>query len=182
MILYPSHLGRGILIGLMIVLVGCTSRYRLDLFLIQDEQQQKVKVESTRYVRDALLGSPFDREKLATGKGTCMVIETGSRGETMDKGEQDIISWDRYVRFELYFQLPERPTVGNIPLANNSFAHLKGHFERTVEQKVYLAENGYLAIDSLTDDHLFATVDGRYENRDGESIRFQGQFKVKSKR
>ena len=81
--------------------IGCTSRYRLNLYLVQDESRQKVKVESTQYVTDAILGSPYEQDRLTRGRGNCIVLTTGSRGEEVKTTSTDIIGWDRYVRFEV---------------------------------------------------------------------------------
>jgi hypothetical protein len=159
--------------------IGCTSRYRLNLYLVQDESRRKVKVESTQYITDAILGSPYERDRVVRGRGNCIVLTTGSRGEEVKTTSTDIIAWDRYVRFEVYLQLPPKPAPGTIPLKNNSFVHLLGRYEKPTEEKVFLAQSGNLVIDSLSHEHLFGTIDGQFENAKDETVGFQGRFKVK---
>jgi hypothetical protein len=172
-------LGRLSVMGLLLLLLGCTSRYRLDLYLIRGENRKKVKVESTQFIREAVLGNPYSRDKVVNGKGNCVVLTTGTRGERVGGEASDFISWDRYLRYDIYLQLPlDRPS-GSIPLKNNAFLSLLGQFARPADETVYIATGGQLIVDSVTDKRLFATIDGQFANAVGEPVSFKGQFKVK---
>lgn len=159
---------------------GCTSRYRLDLYMLRGEERKKVGINKTEFLKDAVIGNPYSKgEKTVTGDGNCLVISTGTRGETQGGDKGDILAWDRYLQFDIYIQFPLTAPSGNIPLEKNSFLYLLGHFERSVDEAVYMPTEGVLKIDSLTDSHLFGTLDGRFENSSGEKIGFNGQFKAK---
>ena len=70
----------------VVLLAGCTSRYRLDLFMVIDGRDKKVSVESTEYIIDARLNDPFDDNKIAAGEGGVVVLTTGTRGKVLKSG------------------------------------------------------------------------------------------------
>ncbi len=169
-------------LALVILLAGCTSRYRLSLYLLQGETKDQVKVEKTEYAVGAVLAEPTAREKIIPGAGNCLILITGSRGRTLDTQAEDLISFDRYVRYRVFLQLPPVVGPGTVALPGNSFVQMMGRYERSAEDKMYLPRDGSLSVDSLSGKRLFGTLDGRFENRQGESIAFQGQFKAKISR
>lgn len=163
-------------------LAACASRYRRDLFLVEGSDLNKVKVEKTEFVIDGILGDPQADEKVVTGPGNCLILTTGSRGETAEGERQDLVGYDRYVRYKIFLQLPSRLQVGELPLENNSFVQLLGFYELPAEEKIFIARAGKFAIDSLTDKQLFGSMDGTYENNLKEPVKFRGEFKVKIER
>jgi len=168
------------LILIVLSLAACTSRYRLDLYMVREGERKKVGVEESEFLMDVVIGNPYTRDnKLVAGDGNCLIISTGTRGATQTAGQSDVLSWDRYLRFEIYMQLPLGKPSGRIPLKDNSFLNLLGHFERPVDETVYMPESGDLLIDSATDSHLFGTLNGEFANSAGERIGFEGQFKAK---
>jgi len=160
-------------------LPGCASRYRVELFLTRNYQRMEVKVEKSEYHLGAVLGDPLAENKIVPGDGNCLVIVTGSRGQTLDSGAKDLVSFDRYDRYRIFLQLPSKLTPDTLPLAGISFVQLMGRYEVELEDKMYLPTEGDLMIDSLSGDRLFGGIDGRFVNRLQEPVDFQGQFKVK---
>lgn len=173
---------RALLAMLLLLLAGCTSRYRLNLYLIQGETRSKVKVEKTEFITEAVLGDPMARDKLIPGDGNCLILITGSRGRTLDTEAQDLISYDRYTRYRVFLQLPPTVKAGSISLPDNSFVQMLGRYEVAAEDKMYFPADGTLVVDSLSGKKLFGTLDGRFENRRGETIAFSGKFKIKVSR
>jgi len=167
-------------IALLLLAGACASRYRTNLYLLRGESRQKVDIEGTQYVMDAVLGSPYEENRLVRGDGNCVIIATGSRGERLETTVTDIVAWDRYVRFEIYLQLPPTLRAEVLPLRNNAFAYLLGYFDRPIEQKVYLGREGTLTIDSLSGRNLFLTIAGRFENSVADTLGFEGRFKIKT--
>jgi hypothetical protein len=170
------------LIGALIlsVAVGCTSRYRLDLYLIADEARTKVKVEKTEFAIDAVLGDPFAQIRKVPGDGNVVTLITGSRGETLSTEAQDLVSWDRYVRFQIFMELPSEIEPGPISLKDKSFVRQLGRYEQAAEDKMFFADDdGTLIVDSLADKKLYGTLESRFVNQQGKAITFSGQFKVK---
>jgi hypothetical protein len=165
-----------------VVLPGCTSRYRLDFFLVQNEAREKVRIEKTEYARGAVLADPMTRDKIVQGDGDCLMLVTGSRGETIDKDAEDLVSFDRYVRFRLFIELPRDIASGRVDLIDHSFVQLMGRYEVPAEDKMYFPREGALVVDSLADKRLYGTFNGRFENRRGEVVGFEGQFKAKVSR
>ena len=167
------------IILVLMQLVACTSRYRLDLYLISDETRWKIKVEQTQYIVDGVLGTPMAEEKIVPGNGNCIVLMTGTRGKNVDTDPSTLVSYDQYLRYRIYLQLPARPQTGSFELVNNSFVQLMGHYEVSADQKVFLPRMGRLVIDSISGKHLYGDIDGRFTNNQGEPVALQGKFKVK---
>jgi len=120
---------RALLAMLLLLLAGCTSRYRLNLYLIQGETRSKIKVEKTEFITRAVLGDPMARDKLIPGDGNCLILITGSRGRSLDTEVQDLISYDRYTRYRVFLQLPPTVKAGSISLPDNSFVQMLGRYE-----------------------------------------------------
>ena len=176
--LSATRLGLTVLL-LTIMVAACTSRYRLDLFLVTGEARTKVKVEKTEFMAGAVLGDPMSREKVEPGDGNTLVLVTGSRGRTLRGEARDLINYDRYTRYRLFVQLAATVEPGSTPLEDNSLIQLMGRYELDAEDKLYYPTGGQLVIDSLAKDRLFGTIDGRFENRHGEAVAFVGKFKAK---
>jgi hypothetical protein len=158
---------------------GCASRYRIELFLTQNSQRTEVKVEKSEYLIGTVLGDPSSQDKVSPGDGNCLVIITGSRGRTLDAKAEDLVSFDRYNRFRIFLQLPSVITPDTLPLEGNSFVQQLGRYEVEVENKMYFPIEGTAVVDSLSGNRLFGGIDGRFQNKLQESVVFQGQFKVK---
>jgi hypothetical protein len=158
---------------------GCASRYRIELFLMQNYQRTEVKIEKSEYLIGTVLGDPSSQDKVSPGNGNCLVIITGSRGRTLDTKAEDLISFDRYNRFRIFIQLPSVLAPDTLSLDGNSFVQQLGRYEVELENKMYFPIEGKLIVDSLSGNRLFGGIDGRFQNRLEESVAFQGQFKVK---
>ncbi len=163
---------------LMVTLVGCASRYRLEMFLTADETRRKMKVEGTEYIANALINPTAD-EKTSAGPGNCIMLILGTRGERGKTPQYSAISYDEYLLYRLYLQLPAEPKPSAIPLIGNSFVQLIGRYDQPAEAKLFLPEFGTLVIDSVTSKHLYGTIDGRFNNTQGEPLAVDGKFKVK---
>ena len=176
--LSASRLGLPLLL-LTILAAACTSRYRLDLFLVQGEDRTKVKVEKTEFMVGAVLGDPISRDKIEPGDGNVLVLITGSRGRTLNANTRDLINYDRYTRYRLFVQLAATVEPGSTQLEGNSLIQMMGRYELDAEDKLYYPTGGQLVVDSLADNKLFGTIDSRFENRHGEAVALVGKFKAK---
>ena len=136
-------------------------------------------MEKTEFVMDGVLGDPMARDKVVAGPGNCLILTTGSRGGGTSDEESVLIDYDRYLRYKIFLQLPSRLQRGALPLENNSFVQLLGFYERPPENKIYIARSGEFSVDSLTDKHLFGSIDGSFENELQEPVTFKGEFRVK---
>ncbi len=161
------------------VLMACTSRYRLDFHMIHSDELHKVKVERTQYLTGAVLDDPFGREKVMPGPGNCIVLTTGSRGRTLSDNPDVLVAFDRYLRYSIFLQLPSRPEQDTIQVVNNSFVQLMEHYELSDEERMFFARSGTLVVDSIPGKHLYGTLRAYYENATGQPTQFDGQFKVK---
>ena len=161
---------------------GCVSRYKMDLFLVQGEQSKKIQVESTEFVRDAVLNAPLERERVLKGGGNCLIVHTGARGESLAKGENELMTWDVHLMYDLLVQMPAKVEPSTIPLVNHSYVTLVGQFDRPAEENVYSAREGELVVDSIPGDFMYATIAGTFVNPVDDSVSFRGQFRVRTSR
>ena len=180
-IMSKLSIGRIVLATLMLIMLAtaCTSRYRLDLFLVEGETRSRIKVEKTEFMAGAVLGDPMSRDKVEPGDGNILVLITGSRGRTLDKEARDLVSYDRYTRYRLFIQLAPTVEVGQTALKDNSLVQLMGRYELSAEAKLYYPLGGDMIIDSVADNNLFGNIDGQFKNSDGETVAFEGKFKAK---
>ncbi|MEW5796013.1 MAG: hypothetical protein AB1772_06590 [Candidatus Zixiibacteriota bacterium] len=164
---------------LLLILSSCTSRYRLELFLVEGDSRSKVKVEKSEYFVGAVLGDPLSEDKVAPGDGNCLVIVTGSRGESLGSRPEDVVSFDRYDRYRVFFELPSEIKPAAIPLKDRSFVQQLGRYDLSADDKMFFPADGRLIVDSVSGGRLFGSIEGRYENHQKASIAFEGKFKAK---
>ncbi len=161
------------------IFASCTSRYRMELFEIRGEEQRKIKVEKTQYINGGILADPMATEKVVKGRGSCIVLNTGARGDMADTDKATLVGYDKYLRYMIYMQLPENVRVETYPLNDRSFAHLLGEYELPAEDKMFICTGGSLVVDSIPKKHLYGEIKADYENAKGEPVTFQGKFRVK---
>ena len=157
----------------------CSSRYKLDLFMISEAGNNKVKVEKTDYISNVRLGDPFANIKILPGESNVAILTVGTRGFTHKKDAEDFLTFDEYLRNRIYFQFPKPLKTGTFELKNNSFIHLLGRYDWQAEDKIFLPLSGQVVIDSIMGKNLFGQVAGKYENRAKIKFEFNGQFKLK---
>lgn len=165
--------------GVIIFISGCTSRYRLDLYLIADNEQRKVKVERTEYFTGTVLAEPDSEQKLMRGDGITILIETGVRGKTVLSPSSELFSFDEYFRCRILVQLEKDSSIRVIEVADNSLVQIMGRYDLPVEDKLYHGLSGKVVIDSVTKKHLYAAIDAEYRNRLDDRLSFKGKFKVR---
>ena len=168
-----------IILLVLLSLLSCSSRYKLDLFMISETGNSKVKVEKTDYISNVRLGDPFGDIKILPGESNVGILTVGTRGFTYKKDAEDFLTFDEYLRNRIYFQFPKPLKTGTFELKNNSFIHLLGRYDWQAEDKIFLPLSGQVVIDSITEKNLFGQVAGKYENRAKIQFEFNGQFKLK---
>ena len=167
-----------VLVGL-VLLFGCASRYRLDLYMTSEGARKKVKVEKAELLAGSALNDPYARQKTIDGIATTAIITTGARWHQPEDKRVFMLGFDEYLRCRIYIQLPQTPVADTIDLPGNSFVHLLGRYDLPTESKIFLPVSGTFVVDSVTSKNLFGTIHGQYENRSGTPLDFDGQFKVK---
>lgn len=166
---------------LIAVVVGCVSRYRLDLYLETQQKPTKVKIEQTNYVPGTVLLDPYAEKKIVSGDGSTAVLTVGFRGKEVTGLKNLGIGFDEYIKYLLFFQLPSVPKTAAINLTTkNSFVQLLGHYELRQDQKIFLPTSGTLTIDSVSSGNLYCTINGQYENAEKNPVHIYGRFKVKT--
>lgn len=158
---------------------GVTSRYRLDLFVSSAEEQKKVNVEQTEFVKAAVLSDPFQEHKYSPGSGNVAVVTVGTRWNPQDTERFRLFGFDEYWRCRLYLQLPEPLEAGRIGLDGKSFLQLMGKYDLSAEEKIFLPDSGFCSVDSVNSKNVFLSIGGQYLNNSREPLAFTGQFKIK---
>lgn len=176
-----SSIGRLILATLLMAVLAtaCNSRYRLSLFLVEGDQRTRVKVEKTEYMLGVVLGDPMSREKVEPGDGNMLVLLTGSRGETVNDDNPNLMKFDRHVRYRLFVQMDTVLSTGSTALKNNSLVQMMGRYEMDALDKLFYPTAGEMVVDSISGNKLFGNIDGRFENHKGTAVAFVGRFKAK---
>ena len=167
-----------VLVG-SVLLFGCASRYRLDLYMTSEGARKKVKVEKAELLAGSALNDPYARQKTIDGLATTVIITTGARWQQSEDRRVFMLGFDEYLRCRIYIQLPQTPVADTIDLQGNSFVHLLGRYDLPTESKIFLPVLGTFVVDSVTSKNLFGAIHGQYENKSGALLGFDGQFKVK---
>lgn len=157
---------------------GCASRYRLDLYLTVEGDRRHIEVESTQYVWGATLGNPYADNKLDEGVGYVAIATIGTRQAQGKKSLWRGFSSDEYLRCQLYMEVPPDAGPDTVVLAGNSLVHLLGRYALPIEERVFLPQEGFFILDSITDESLYFRVDGTFANKSGELLRFDGAVKI----
>lgn len=158
---------------------GCTSRYRLNLYMTGEGHTKKVKVEKTEFIPYAVLSDPYADEKIVAGAANVATITTGTRWQRPEDKRVFMFGFDEYLKCLIYIQFPQALSPDTIDLSGNSFVHLLGRYDLPAESKIFLPASGTAVIDSVTSKHLFVSLHSRYENKSGKPLAFEGQLKVR---
>lgn len=162
----------------LVILAGCISRYRMDLFLIAEGEPQKLKIEESTLVPNSVIGDPYADVKLRPGSHHTLKLITSMRGKPLYSRPEMVISLDEYFRCCFFVHLPAQPRAESITLEDQSFVQVLGQWEVPSEEKIFLPVSGNLVVDSVASKKLYATIEGRFENRSGKSLEYRGQFKA----
>ncbi len=171
-----------VLLAVALLNAACASRYRLDLYLTLAESRQSISVESTQYVMDAVIGDPYDDDKVVVGPGNVAVVTIGTRGMRVEGHQWSALGFDEYFHCQIYLQVPPWPKLDSSVLIDRSLVHILGRYELPIEERVFLPHEGYYIIDSVTDRSIFFTIDGAFTNKTGDQIEFDGRIKVNRNR
>ena len=162
---------------------GCGTKYSRDLYLTTGEERRKMSVDQTEYLIGAELSDPYALQKVTSSRKNTVVVTSSTRGERV-KTEfiQDFLQFDETLVSKLFIELPPQPKPDTISLLGQSMVQVLGRYEQSPESKIFLPKEGTFVIDSLTDDKLYGTISGRYENTPGQSLWMDGHFWAKTKR
>ncbi len=167
-----------VLLAVALLSAACASRYRLDLYLTLAESRQRIGVESTQYVMDAVIGNPYADDKVEVGPGNVAVVTIGTRGMRVEGRQWEALGFDEYFRCQVYLQVQPWPKPDSSVLVDRSLVHILGRYELPIEERVFLPREGYYIIDSVTDRSIFFTINGAFTNKTGDQIEFDGRIKV----
>ncbi len=164
-----------------LVIAGCVSRYRVDLYMLRGEERKKVDVEETAYAADSRLNDPIADPKVIPGTSSTIMISIGTRGGTSG-GKDLVLGFDEYLKYRIYVELPARPAPGSIDLVGHSFVQLLMRYELPPAQKIFLPQSGSFVVDSLKGSDLYATLNkGVWKNSVDTTVAFEGELKIKIK-
>ncbi|MBD3402771.1 hypothetical protein GF420_07735 [candidate division GN15 bacterium] len=162
-------------------LLGCTSRYRRELYMAAGEDRRKVTVVTTEYIPGVRLTNLYADRKVTPGAGSCLVLSTQTRGRTVDtEFLQEFVQFDENLQSDLYLQLPPVPAPDSIDLTGNAVVQLRGRYEQPMVEKVFLPDpGGKLVVDSIVSEHLYARIDGVFTSQAGQQVTFDGNFRAR---
>ncbi len=164
---------------LLFLTFGCTSRYRLDLFVTDEGSRGNAKVLQREFIVGSQLADPYADVKVVPGTGNTIVVTMNRRGQRHATEYGSVLGYDESLRYRLYVHLPGEPSPQTIPLAENSFVNLVGRYDLPAESKIYRPTSGEMVIDSISKGHLFATVNAQFANSAGAAITLDGRVKLK---
>lgn len=164
----------------VLLLLGCSSRYRLELFLRHQQQMKKVDLEGTQYLRDVRIADPFQPDRLAPGSSSVAVATYGTRWNENGRVQFAVFGWDEQMRCNLLLELPQMPQPDSFDLVDRSVVQLLGHYDWSPKRRIFLPQSGYFTLDSVTSKHLFFTIEGNFQNPQGEDLQLSGRFKVRA--
>jgi hypothetical protein len=170
----------GLVLAGLVAAAGCTSRYRLDLFMSVENQERKVKVESTEYIPSAALADPYAETKIVSGGHGVITVQTSARGQRVTEAFHGPFGFDEFLHCRLYLELDLPLKADSVSLTGRSFVVLLGRYGLSPDAKVFLPDDGYCVVDSVTRSELFASMHGIYKNSQGQPLTFSGRFKAKT--
>lgn len=163
----------------LLLLFACTSRYRLDLKLIQGEQSYTTTVESSQYVLNAALSDPYGATKWEGGDDNVAILGLSVKGRPFMKEEAKFVL-DNQLRCRLYLQLPSEYTTEVVSLPEASFLQVLGQYDWPADETIFPATGGAARIDSVANSRMFLTLlDARFANPAGRKLALYGQLKFK---
>ncbi|MFZ5979745.1 MAG: hypothetical protein ACOYVF_03855 [Candidatus Zixiibacteriota bacterium] len=169
------------MILLTLLVFACSSRYRMEMFMDTGDERREVRVEEKEFFPNTVLNDPYADMKLLNGDGNCLIVTIGARGDHVetDRLKNLIFEYDEYLKKRIYLQLPGELRPMAINLTGKSFIQLLGRYDQPADNKIFVPQSGTLVIDSLVNQMLFATLNGLYATNSGETVAFDGRFKVK---
>lgn len=166
-----------LLVGLS-ELLGCASRYRLDLYMTADESRRKMKLEGSEYSSGGVINYSGE-SALQPGPGNCITLTLATRGQRNKPPAYAALWYDEYLVYRVYLQLPPSVAPATIPLVGNSLVYLAGRYDQPAATKRFLPTGGTLVVDSVTSHQLFGTIDGAFANSVNQVVTVDGKFKVR---
>ena len=170
-----------LLLSLLAIIASCTSRYKYDLYQTADDIRRKVKVESTKYIPNRVLGDPNSPEKFIPGNGNTIVVTTGTRGLTREVDTYSVLRFDEYLRCDIYVEIDGPLKLDTIELKDNSYLWIKGRYDQSPGSRLFYPDSGQLSGDSLKSGRIYGTLVGVWINADKVPLSFDGYIKVKYK-
>lgn len=161
---------------------ACSSRYRASLYLVEDSLRRRVVIREAFYVKGLGVSSAYRADFLTPMPGSlgAAAFFTRESGD-FNTGQSSVFGARAHIEYRLIAPLPEHPTVGPLPLTNNAFVK-KLSFEKTDEAwQTYLFSAGHMTLDSMKKSDWHTTIAATFRNQDGDSVRIEGQMKLKKR-
>ena len=167
---------------LPLFIAACSSRYRASLYLMEESRRRRVVVREAFYVAGLGVTSAYSADFLTPMPGSLGAAAFFTRESGDSKaGPSSVIGSRKHIEYRLIAPLPENPTVGTMPLNNKAFVR-KLSFENTDEAwQIYLFSAGHMTLDSIKKSNWHTTIAATFRNQDGDSVRIEGQMKLKKR-
>jgi hypothetical protein len=176
--MFMNRFSRLLILITGLLLVACASRYRLDLFLIDEYDRYKMEIDQTVFTPNTQLNNPFDSPSVVQGDHNTVMISTGRRGGPDERISTFGFSVDQYIVYRLYLEFPLEMQPGSVSLVDHSFVRLMKYYEIPVDEKIFLPISGQFVIDSVRSNDVFGTFqEARWENKNGITVEFAGRLR-----
>lgn len=169
------------LVLIVAVMIGCSSRYRLEFSVITDTFSATQKAELNKFYKKAMLNNPFREEKIIPGNKNVAVLDMSLRGKKLSSSTEEFLSFDELVKLRIYLQFNKKLSPGVAELKDNAFIALLENYQLDKDDKIFIPKSGQLSLDSLAGDHIFVTVNGSFYNKKEQKIKLNGRVKIRIK-
>ncbi len=175
---------RTILTVLIILTFFSACRHRLRPQLYQIENNSRIRLEQSDcyYSTGFRLSDKPDSIAFIPGVGNLLITNQTLTDTAQVYFPAGIMSVDKKITYRIYIDLPEKLTQDSLDITDRSICHIIGQYELDEKLKMYYCRRGYLLIDSLKRSGFYGILSAQYQNRQGDTLVFEGNMKVKRKK
>jgi len=174
-----------IALATLFILANCTSRLKMNLFYENSLGRTNTKVSEAFFVRNYNVDNPLRRDFLISGNGTLMALDLFITDTSMYQPAKTTtlpIGARPRLKLRMYWPLPELLEAGERGLHRGAFVEMVGKYEATPAERIFQLAHGELVIDSVRSKKLYLTIDATFRSLAGDSLRFDGNVKIKERK
>jgi hypothetical protein len=169
-----------VVVMLLGLLFGCSSRYKLDLNMTVNDVERATRVEGTSYFIDAGINQISSGDRVIPSDSTNVLLaRLNVTGDLLNTPGSAMFGFAEQLTALLYLTMPQNDSTTVLPLTQRSLIELVGRYDWKREQTFFYPLSGDVAIDSTTRSHLFLTIDGLFRNIDDNKIALNGRLSAK---
>ncbi|MBN4076522.1 hypothetical protein JYT16_02265 [Gemmatimonas aurantiaca] len=159
---------------------------KLKLFCETPSGRTNTKVSDAFFVRNRDVGDPLHRDFLISGEGSLMALEFSIASDTSyyrTKVKSSLpIGSREALTMRMYWPLPESLTAKQQGVNRGAFVDMIGNYEATTAERIFQLAHGELTIDSVKSKKLYLSIDATFRSLAGDSLRFDGNVRVRERK